>query len=198
MESQWLSWDEIHSIQMQKLRDILDYATACVPHYRGVIGAQDPDIASIDDLRQIPTLSKQELKQIPDKIRSTEPLRGLSKKTTSGSTGEPFSLRKDVAALEQEIAATWRGYGWTDIEVGDRQGRFWGVPQNSRDLWKSRLSISWPTASESPHSRSTMRAWPHVQSSSWPFGQTISTDTCRCSQPTHAMCNNTLPSRLSV
>ena len=41
--------------------------------------------------------------------------------------------------MARELAATWRAYSWAEIDIGDRQGRFWGVPFNSKDKYRSKL-----------------------------------------------------------
>jgi phenylacetate-CoA ligase len=63
----------------------------------------------------------------------------LTKKTTGGSTGEPVTIRKTRNAMAWELAATWRGYSWAGIEIGDRQGRFWGVPLGTKDRARAKL-----------------------------------------------------------
>ena len=38
-----------------------------------------------------------------------------------------------------ELAATWRGYGWAGVGIGDKQARFWGVAQMRRAASNVRL-----------------------------------------------------------
>jgi phenylacetate-CoA ligase len=49
------------------------------------------------------------------------------------------TLRKDSDGMAHELAATWRGYRWAGVDVGERQARFWGVPSNPKDYWRARL-----------------------------------------------------------
>ncbi len=52
----------------------------------------------------------------------------LIKKTTGGSTGQTVTILKTQQSWLWEIAATWRGYRWANVEIGDPQARFWGIP----------------------------------------------------------------------
>jgi phenylacetate-CoA ligase len=63
----------------------------------------------------------------------------LTRKTTGGSTGEPVTINKTRQAMAWELAATWRGYSWAGIDIGDRQGRFWGVPFGKKDRARAKL-----------------------------------------------------------
>jgi len=38
-----------------------------------------------------------------------------------------------------ELAATWRGYSWAGINIGDRQGRLWGIPHSRKDKFRAKL-----------------------------------------------------------
>lgn len=139
IQSQYYDIDKLEKIQHEKVVDLIRYAVAYVPHYQQTFdGMVDFPIRGVSDLKQFPTVSKDVLKASPEMMRSRESLRGLVKKTTAGSTGEPFSLWKSSTALEKELAATWRGYSWAGIEQGDRQGRFWGVPLDKKGLLKSK------------------------------------------------------------
>jgi len=51
-----------------------------------------------------------------------------TKKTTGGSTGQAVTLLKSRQAMACEPAATWRGYSWAGISIGDKQARFFGGP----------------------------------------------------------------------
>ena len=38
-----------------------------------------------------------------------------------------------------ELAATWRGYAWAGVHIGDLQARFWGVPLSAAGQRNARL-----------------------------------------------------------
>ena len=49
-------------------------------------------------------------------------------KKTSGSTGQPVRLCKDMAMAARIDATLWALYGWHGITPGMRHARFWGLP----------------------------------------------------------------------
>ena len=46
---------------------------------------------------------------------------------------------KEAKALALNDAIMWRCYKWYDIDIGDKQVRFWGVPVTSGLRWKEQL-----------------------------------------------------------
>lgn len=140
LKTQYLSFEKINEIQLLKLREMFIYAKKNVPHYEDILNeVVVPEINSLSDLEKIPFMTKAVLKEDANSVRSKNKYHRLTKKTTAGSTGEPFTLWKSTEAMAQELAATWRGYSWAGIDIGDRQARFWGVPINKSDYWKSKL-----------------------------------------------------------
>lgn len=110
--------------QDDRLQKLLDHARRHVPFYR----AKGLPGATAADLTGLPLLHKTDLQQSHRQLRSEADLGRLGVKTTGGSTGQPVTLTKTRGALAWELAATWRGYSWAGVRVGDRQARFWGVP----------------------------------------------------------------------
>jgi phenylacetate-CoA ligase len=127
--SQFKTEDEIRSIQAKKLIKLLAYATKNVPAYKGMentFGYKSDDIDKI--LNTIPFTLKDDIKKNFSGYISKENFYLLTKKTTGGSTGQPVTILKTREAMGFELAATWRGYSWAGIDIGDKQARFWGVP----------------------------------------------------------------------
>jgi phenylacetate-CoA ligase len=94
--------------------------------------AQIPDelIATAPEraLQLIEPLEKAALQQRAAELRASGRVGRISRKTTGGSTGQAVTVVKDAAALASEMAASWLGYGWSGIRLGDRAVRFWGQP----------------------------------------------------------------------
>jgi phenylacetate-CoA ligase len=111
-----------------------------VPFYSKVL-ANIPDyrIKMLTDLQRLPFTTKVNLKGNPEAMISRERFYLLTKKTTGGSTGEPVTIPKTRDAMAWELAATWRGYSWAGIDIGDRQARFWGVPLGKKDRARANL-----------------------------------------------------------
>jgi len=138
-KTQWLPQPQLRSMQLTRLQELLRAARKSSPGYRRrLVRLRDP-IPTLAALQEVPTLTKQELRTEHAELQSSSPGLFCVQKTTGGSTGEPVTLLKSRVAMAWELAATWRGYGWAGVGVGDRQARFWGVPLDSRSRMKATL-----------------------------------------------------------
>lgn len=133
--------DEIQAYQLKSFKRIVEYAFKNNQFYKQHYGSgfSLADIRSLDDLKQIPTITKNDLIGSISELSSTKNLFSSSK-TTGGSTGQPVRLYKSPDALARERAATWRAYQWAGIEIGDAQARFWGVPHSQSGRFKARIA----------------------------------------------------------
>lgn len=127
---------DIDEIQLEKLNKLISHARKTVPYYKAL---PDKPLKSIDELQNVPFLDKEYLRKCPDDLCST--IKGLKPrfKTTGGSTGAAVTLRKDAEGMAQELAATWRGYAWAGIDIGDKQARFWGIPHSRKEQLRAKL-----------------------------------------------------------
>ena len=87
-EAETLPREWLQTLQADRLRALVDYAKQRVPLYRRRLADAEPeDIASLDDLRQLPFTRK-------DDLRDTYPF-GMSRgraRRSSGSTPRPERL----------------------------------------------------------------------------------------------------------
>jgi phenylacetate-CoA ligase len=102
------------------------------------LGLTPSDIQTLDDLRKLPLLSKEDVREYLhfDLLSDNHEKRRMLKVTTSGSTGEPFVCYADQHQLEIRWAATQRSMEWTGYRFGDRSAR----------LWHQTLGMSWSQA----------------------------------------------------
>lgn len=134
-KSQYWSEERLKGYQLSRLNSLLSHAYLNIPHYARRVPKK---LNSLSELSELPLLGKEDLRNdAPSLIWK----KGVQQryKTSGGSTGAPVTLLKDSKGMAQELAATWRGYGWAGVTIGDRQARFWGVPKNSRDRFRSEL-----------------------------------------------------------
>jgi phenylacetate-CoA ligase len=132
---------KLSEIQLHKLRALVKYAKEYVPYHREKLkNLSERNIIRLEDIKLLPSTTKSQIKNYPEKFVSKEALKSLTKKTTGGSTGEPVTIWKTSEAMGRELAATWRGYSWAGINIGDRQARFWGVPSGHKDKQRARLT----------------------------------------------------------
>lgn len=140
LRTQYSSSSELAALQTAKLRRLLAYAKHRVPFYAESLAELSIDaVDSASGLQRLPFITKADLKRDPGVVSSREWFWMLTRKTTGGSTGEPVTLGKTRDAMAWELAATWRGYSWAGVDMGDRQARFWGVPFGKRDQVRAKL-----------------------------------------------------------
>ena len=120
----------MRQIQWQKLIDILNYANDHNHYYKKLFAENSIDVKRIkdaSDFMKIPILTKEAINLKANEMISTDSRR-ISKRKTSGSTGIPLVFVKDRDATAYMDAMMHEVYSWYGIELGDRQGRIWGMP----------------------------------------------------------------------
>lgn len=135
-KSQFYPIEKISEIQLDRLNKLLKHARKTVPHYAEL---PKQTLTTLEQLKNLPFLEKEFLRDHSEQLYSTKTGLFTRLKTTGGSTGAPVTLRKDNRGMAHELAATWRGYSWSGVDIGDRQARFWGVPASSKDKRRAKL-----------------------------------------------------------
>jgi len=124
------SAERVRDRQHLKLAAALSYASRHSAFYSS--RWQIPDVISgegvIATLSQLPLVEKSDLQRSFDDLIARPRPRRVTRKTTGGSTGQVVTVLKDRAATASEMAASWLGYGWFGVRIGDRAVRFWGTP----------------------------------------------------------------------
>lgn len=133
------SREERRSLQEERLSDLVSVAREMVPEYARRLAHLPHGGLMLSDLQAIPTLTKQLLRESHRDLLHRQCPRFTVDKTTGGSTGEPVTIRKTRHALAWELAATWRGYAWAHVYMGDLQARFWGIPLSAAGRRHARL-----------------------------------------------------------
>jgi phenylacetate-coenzyme A ligase PaaK-like adenylate-forming protein/glycosyltransferase involved in cell wall biosynthesis len=140
------SAEELREIQLVKLQRLLQHAYAHVPFYRETMraaGVHPEDIQALDDIRRLPTLSKNDVRRrlYFDLFADNHSKREMLRIVTSGSTGEPFVTYADRYQLEMRFATTLRALEWTGWKLGDRQARLWHqtIGMTRRQMLRERI-----------------------------------------------------------
>jgi phenylacetate-CoA ligase len=128
--TQWLPRQDIEQLQLRRLRRLLQHAYEHVGYYREMFqsaGVMPGDVRSLEDLRRLPPLAKQALRDnlYFDLLSDNHDKRKIQKVVTSGSTGEPLAVFVDRFQLDMRWANTWRNVEWTGYRFPDRQVRLW-------------------------------------------------------------------------
>lgn len=113
-----LTRDDIVAFQNRRLRVLVAHAYENVPYYRRLFDRtrlKPRDIRTVADLSAIPITSKKDLQGLPAEevvARGVNPSK-LVVRTTSGSTGEPFTVRR--TRLEDRLLHGFRLRAWHDF-----------------------------------------------------------------------------------
>ncbi|MBA7573887.1 hypothetical protein ES708_15688 [subsurface metagenome] len=142
-QTQWLSPEELHNLQWEKLKKLLTYSFANVPYYKDMFeakGLTPEDIQTPEDFRKLPLLSKEDIMANFSKLTSRQYSRSdLIPNSTGGSTGVNLSFFNDKKRASTELAVGLRGDQWAGLEVRDKSAHLWGSPF---DLSRQRCLIN--------------------------------------------------------
>lgn len=137
--SQWRSADSLRDAQQARLRDIVQYAWRHCPYYRRQFAAAgfDGNLAHVDDVRRLPLLPKQAIRECADELISSEFARGdLVEARTGGSTGTALTVFADRRCQEMRNAAAMRSDQWAGWDIGMKVAAVWGNPPVADTLKK--------------------------------------------------------------
>jgi len=121
-ESQWWSRDRIEDLQVKALRRLLGVASA-VPWYHARFndgGVSPDDIRTIDDVRRLPMLEREDLKRLGIEGLRVPGSRGM-RASTSGSTGAPVKFLWPLEQMRWLDAGEARARAWLGSDVGTRR-----------------------------------------------------------------------------
>ncbi len=119
METMRWERERLDALALSRLQDTLQYAQKWVPYYReqwASLGFDPRDVTRLTDIRQLPILEKDALKEDPTRFASEEyDLAKLFSGNTSGTTGKPVTTFKDKGCYQRVWA------------YQERQRRIWGL-----------------------------------------------------------------------
>jgi phenylacetate-CoA ligase len=129
---------ELESLRVSKLRDLLDYCGAHVPHMKRLwdrAGIAPSEIRTVADLAKLPVITKAEMRTGREELRSR--IGGkLQQMATGGSTGEPLQFDLSKRRIASRVACRQRVSRWWGVSVGDPELAVWGSPvELSRQDW---------------------------------------------------------------
>jgi phenylacetate-CoA ligase len=143
--SEYLSSGQLEELQLQSLKALLRHGFETVPFYRELskkLGISHEDIATVQDLKKLPTVTKDDVRADPERFLSSAfRRRTLKRVNTSGTTGTPLTFWLDAQALQRNYAFYARALSWAGVSVHDRSVTFAGrvfIPpaQNAPPYWR--------------------------------------------------------------
>jgi phenylacetate-CoA ligase len=143
--TQWCSLDELLALQQSELSKLLAHVWERVPHYRAHFeraGLHPSHIRHLDDLAQLPLLTREEATRHFEARKSSAPPLPVIDKATSGTTGAPLVFAYDRDSEYWRQATKLRGYGWAGYQPGDRSLHFWGSPTVQTPPFRQRAKAS--------------------------------------------------------
>ena len=128
--SEFLSNADLRNLQESRLNALLKHAAESSPFYRQrlhKLGVSISDLAGFKTLETLPLLEKSDVREnlLTGLVSNRFELDELLKITTSGSTGEPFTIYANQSQLEIRFASTLRALESTGWQFGESQVRLW-------------------------------------------------------------------------
>lgn len=144
-ESQYWPRDRIRELQGERVRRLLAHAYDNTNYYRrrfDAAGFHPRDFRGLEDLRQLPTLSKKIIRaNLRDLIATTHDESELHSAETGGTTGAKMVFYRDNACLAAKEAGLYRFESWAGWEPGDRVGLVWPAMQDYVGHWTMRAKL---------------------------------------------------------
>lgn len=145
LDSQWLSPDEIQSIQIAKVRRLLTHSYNNVPYYRQLFddsGFDPQRFKYMDELQVLPVLTKKEIQDHGPRMISTAfNASEYYCNHTGGSTGHPLTFWQSREYEAWGMADIWRNFYMCGYLPGERKAFLWGSDYDATNHkgWRSRL-----------------------------------------------------------
>ncbi|MDQ3365778.1 MAG: hypothetical protein M3680_10160 [Myxococcota bacterium] len=141
-ETETWSTAALRDLQVGLLRRLIRHAYRHTAHYHQVLDDADlrpEDFTSLDDLARLPLLDRTTLRATLETRTAIAPPAPVITKTTSGSSGQPVTVRYNAESRHWRDAMRWRGYGWGGYEIGMRALHYWGRgPAGTSSWWQQR------------------------------------------------------------
>lgn len=141
-QSQWWPRERLEAAAAAKLQVMCRHAVQSSPFYRkrfAAAGIDPADVHTIADLRDLPLLTKQDIRENLNSILSTKFRKDdLVPAKTGGSTGVALQVYCDALGVERRNAAALRSDEWSGWRVGQPLAAVWGNPPEAV-TWKNKL-----------------------------------------------------------
>lgn len=137
------SWklDRLKEYQLKELKKLLLLADKHSPFYQNHFRQHgfDPHIRSLEDLKQLPPVSKEELISQNDKIHTSLRFDKRFFCETSGSSGQVLAFWRNEKWDSANRAAMLRGYSWYNVDPWESNIYFWGYNVKVGQQLKTRI-----------------------------------------------------------
>jgi len=143
--SQYWPKEDMEAWQLNKLNELLAIAKNKSPFYRERLKNLNLPLSSLNELQNIPVLSKKDIRQNLDKIKCEgvpQDLFILGK--TGGSTGEPMHYYYDKRGRDWNRASVYRSQEWSGAFLGEKTLQMTGSHYDETEFkkFKNRLILA--------------------------------------------------------
>lgn len=143
LRSQHWNKIDLEQYRTKKLQDIILHAYNNVPFYRELLdkqGISPQDINDIKDIKKLPILTKEIVRNNQENLISKGFNAKIIKKgKTGGTTGSPIITLKDTAERTFTWASYFRWYSWMGIKREDKIVTLWGTAKIKNESSLSKL-----------------------------------------------------------
>ncbi|WP_196892726.1 phenylacetate--CoA ligase family protein [Aureivirga marina] len=133
---------QLEEYQLERLKKIISIAYESTEFYKKTfdeIGIKPNDIETLEDLKKLPVLTKNELLSNVEEIHSSNTFKKVFIASTSGTTGNSLSFKRNEEADSFNRASIFRGYSWYGVLPWDRNGYFWGFNFTKKEQKKTEI-----------------------------------------------------------
>ena len=130
MESQYYSREKLEAIQMDSFNKLWCFALNNIPYYSQLAktnGLNNASIQTLDDLKKIPVLTKDIVRQNFNALQSNIERSRFIQNSTSGTSGNNFYFFSDKATADWNTALNMRRYNIMGCSTFDKECCIWGA-----------------------------------------------------------------------
>ncbi|MCX7748006.1 MAG: phenylacetate--CoA ligase family protein [Clostridia bacterium] len=141
-ESEKSSLEELEKLQLERCRELVLFAYYHSPFYKRLFdsaGFHPEDLRTLEDLKKIPVVTKDEFMKFKDDIQVKKGFTKLFYSMTSGSTRQHLVIYRNNEWDASHRAAILRGYSWHNVNPWDKNGYFWGFSFSLKERIKVRF-----------------------------------------------------------
>ena len=123
-KTEWFSKAQLDALQLRLLKRLVWHCYETVPYYRKLMDRRKfrpEEIKSLEDIRFFPILKKKDVIESVNELISTKYSKWLMNTSrTSGTTGMPLDIKRDIRSIGNNHAFLQRQKQWGGIALTDR------------------------------------------------------------------------------
>ncbi len=123
-EAEHYSEQQLQDLQNRRLQKLIQHCYTNVPYYINLfksLSLTPDDIKTREDLRKLPVLTKQMIRDHYDELIAVNTVEYKSMNgSTGGSTGTPLKFKKDVQTWNMAWASSFRAWEWYGYHLGEK------------------------------------------------------------------------------